>query len=182
MEHPGEIWQEVDFNGERIGGIEPTKLDLDKVKLFIGAAVMLYRYKDGEVEYLFQHRSKKLQGNPDKWDVSAGGHVNLNESRVTAAVRETYEEIGAKIDSDKLEYAATYLRWKVLVCLYFYDWTGKEDNFSFNDQEVEEVKWIKYKDIKDFMPNFKYNLAEDEVFLYYLKEWTAKIIKKYENL
>ena len=181
MEHPGEIWQEADFNGERIGGIVPTELDLDKVKLFIGTAVMLYRYKDDEVEYLFQHRSKLLKGNPDKWDVSAGGHVNLNERRTDSAVRETKEEIGATIDGDKLEFAAAYLRWKVLVILYFYDWTGKEDNFHFDDQEVEEVKWVKYKDIKAFSPNFKPGFMDDVVFLYYLKEWTAKIIKKYEN-
>ena len=179
MEHPGEVWQELDYNGERIGGIEPASLDETKIKLFAGAAVMLYRYKDGEVEFLFQHRSKYLMGNPDKWDVSAGGHVNFNERRIDAMVRESREEIGVEIEKDKLELAAVYLRWKVLTSLYFYDWSGKEDNFHFDDKEVEEVKWVKYADLGDFLPNLKQTLRDDEVFMYYLKKWNDKILEKY---
>lgn len=182
MEHPGEVWQECDYNGERIGGIEPATLDENKVRRFNGAAVMLYRYNDGEVEFLFQRRSKLLKANPDKWDVSAGGHVNLNESRINAIIRETEEEIGAELDADKLELAAIYLRWKVFVDLFFYDWTGKEDSFKFDDQEVEEVKWLKYSEIEGFMDNFKWTLVEDKVFFYYLKEWNDKILQKYENI
>ena len=68
MEHPGEIWQEYDFNGERLGGIEPDNFDIDNVKLFGGAALMLYRVRNGEVEFLFQHRSKLLKDNsPSKF-------------------------------------------------------------------------------------------------------------------
>ena len=182
MEHPGEIWQEFDFNGKRIGGIDPASLDENKVKFFGGAAVMLYRFRDGEVEFLFQHRSKYLMGNPDKWDVSAGGHVNLEEERIDTAVRESREEIGAEIQADKLEFAATYLRWRVLVSLYFYDWTEGKDDFHFDDKEVEEVEWVKYSELNDFLPKLKQLLREDEVFMYYLKQWNEKVLEKYGNL
>lgn len=178
MEHDGEIWQELDFNGERLGGIKPATFDESKVKLFYGTAVMLYRFKDGEVEYLFQHRSKFLKGNPDKWDVSAGGHINLDEDELDGIVREAREEIGVKLEKDKLELAAGFLRWKVFVVLYFYDWTSKEDKFSFDDQEVEEVKWVKYSELEAFWPNLKQILANDEVFKYYLKEWNRKILER----
>ena len=181
MEHPGEVWQEFDYNGERLGGIDPVHLDEDKVKFFGGSAIMLYRFKDGEVEFLFQHRSKYLKGNPDKWDVSAGGHNNLDEKIIDTIVRESREEIGAEIDKDKLEFAGTYLRWRVFVSLYFYDWTGREDNFHFDDQEVEEVKWIKYSKLDEFLPNLKQLLREDEVFMHFLEEWNQKILEKYEN-
>ena len=107
MEHPGEIWQEVDFNGEIIGGIDPNDFDEEKVKRFNGVAVMLYRYNNGEVEFLFQHRSKNLKANADKWDVSAGGHVNVGERPIEAMVREAREEIGVKLDASRLEQAAT---------------------------------------------------------------------------
>ena len=181
MEHEGEVWQELDYNGERLGGIVPAELDEDKVKLFYGTAVMLYRFKDGEVEYLFQHRSKFLKGNPDKWDVSAGGHVNLGESEIDGMVREAREEIGANLEKDKLEFAASFLRWKVCVVLYFYDWTDRVDDFKFNDQEVEEVKWVKYSELEDFWPNLKHILVNDEIFKYYLKEWNKRILEKYAN-
>lgn len=182
MEHSGEIWQELDYNGERIGGVKPSDFDAQKVRLMSGAAVMLYRYKDGEVEYLFQHRSKELRANPDKWDVSAGGHVNLDEKRIDAVARETKEEIGAEIDVNELELAGIYRRWIVMITLYFYDWTGREDSFCFDDGEVEEVKWVKYSQLDSFTSKFKQTVQEDELFFYFLKEWNAKILKKYENL
>lgn len=182
MEHPGEIWQELGYNGEQIGGIEPAKAEKHDVKLFSASIVMLYRYKNGEVEYLFQHRSKLLKANPDKWDASAGGHVNLDESKVDAMVREAREEIGVELERDKLELAATYLRWKIMTNLYFYDWTGREDVFHFDDEEVEEVKWVKYSELEEFWPNIKESLTGNTVFRYYLKEWKTKILEKYGDL
>lgn len=183
MEHPGEVWQEFDYTGERLGGIDPADSTMgeDSVKLFGGAAIMLYRYKDGEVEFLFQHRSKKLLGNPDKWDVSAGGHTNLDEPILDTAVRESWEEIGAEIEKEKLEFAASYLRWKVIVNLFFYDWSKNEDTFHFDDGEVEEVRWIKYSEFSDFRPNLKRMMIEDEIFMHYLNVWNEKILAKYEN-
>ena len=183
MEHAGEVWQELDFTGERLGGIVPAELDEDKVKLFYGTAVMLYRFKDGEVEYLFQHRSKFLKGNPDKWDTSAGGHINLGEPRLDAVVRETREEIGVELDKSKLELVAGYLRHEqdMFVELFFYDFTGREDEFSFDDREVEEVKWVRYGELDDFWPRFKDQIKHDEIFRYCLGEWNIKILKKYEN-
>lgn len=182
MEHPGEIWQELDFNGERSGGIKPDDYNEDEIKFYYGVALMLYRFKNGEVEYLFQHRSKFLKGNPDKWDVSAGGHINLGEPRIDAVLRESKEEIGIELDKNKLEMAAIYSRWIVMVGLYFYDWTGEVDEFKFNDKEVEEVEWVGYSELDKFWPNLKRQVAEDKVFKYYLEEWNRKILAKYENL
>ncbi len=181
MEHPGEIWQEYDFNGEKFGGIDPNNYNYDAVRLMGGAAVMLYRLYDGEVEFLFQHRSKFLKGNPDRWDVSAGGHINLDESTLDAIIRETREEIGVNIERKKLEFAETYIRLKDMINLYFYDWEDRADEFSFDDQEVEEVKWVKYSELGAFLPNIKQLLAEDEVFLARLKEWNGKILEKYNQ-
>lgn len=181
MEHQGEIWQEYDFNGERLGGIDPNNYSYDAIRLMGGAAVMLYRVVNGELEYLFQHRSKFLKGNPDKWDTSAGGHTNLNESVLESVMRESREEIGVELDRDKLEFAAAYIRIDAMVHLYFYNWGDRTDEFSFDDQEVEEVKWVKYSELESFLPNIKKLLAEDKVFFYCLEEWSKKILEKNGN-
>lgn len=183
MEHPGEIWQEYDYNGTRLGGIEPDNHGDSKVKLFGGAAIMLYRYHDGEIEFLFQHRSKNLRDNADKWDVSAGGHINLDEPELFAAVRETREEIGATLDKAKLEFSAIYNRGNfALVHLYFYDWTGQPDNFHFDDQEVSEVKWVNFSDLVDFWPSLKPQVRDDQFFQAMLLEQVKIIRSKYGNL
>lgn len=181
MEHEGEIWQELGLNGERLRGIVPAELDVDKVNLFYGAAVMLYRYKDGEVEYLFQHRSKHLRENADTWDVSAGGHVNLNESQIDAVIRESREEIGVNLNKENLEIAGSYIRWKIFVTLYFYDWTNQPDDFTFNDEEVEEVKWLKASELDDFWPSLKATLRDDYIYKFNLNDWAKRITTKYEN-
>lgn len=181
MEHPGEVWQEFDYTGERLGGLEPDKFDPSKVRLYGGVAVMLYRVRNGEMELLFQHRSKGLRDNPDKWDVSAGGHINLNEPRMAAILRETNEEIGVKLLKEKLEFAGTYVRWRLMITLYFYDWNGNDDEFSFDDAEVEEVKWVKYSELNDFLPNLKNHVNDDKMFFLCLEELNRRVLEKYGN-
>jgi 8-oxo-dGTP pyrophosphatase MutT (NUDIX family) len=181
MEHPGEIWQEFDYTGERLGGLEPDKFDPSKVRLYGGVAVMFYRVRNGEMELLFQHRSKTLRDNPDKWDVSAGGHINLNEPRIAAALRETSEEIGVKLSEKELEFAGTYVRWNVMITLYFYDWGERDDEFSFDDAEVEEVKWVKYSELGDFLPNLKKHVNDDKMFLLCLDELNRRVLEKHGN-
>lgn len=181
MEHEGEIWQEIDFNGKRLGGIDPNNYDYDKVKIFAGTAIMLYRQNNEKIEFLFQHRSKKLKGNPDKWDVSAGGHINLNEPKLQAAVREAKEEIGIDINASKLEFVAGYINGKNYINLYFYDWTGKADDFVFDDGEVEEVKWIEPKDFEDFWSKLKPQVRFDDFFKLAIKNKIAKILENGNN-
>ena len=176
MEHPGEVWQEFDFNGERLGGVKPHDFNEDEIRLTGGAAIMLYRVQGGEIEFLFQHRSKLLKGNPDKWDVSAGGHVNLNEPIIDTIIRETHEEIGVIIEKSQLEFAELYRKGKTLVFLYFFNWGDRTDDFSFDDQEVEEVKWVKYSELEAFWPKLKTRLALDEKFLSCLNEWNKKVV------
>lgn len=181
MEHPGEIWQEYDFNGARLGGIDPRNFDEEKVKLFGGAAIMIYRVHNGELEFLFQHRSKSLKDNPDKWDVSAGGHINLDEPVLETAVRETREEIGVDIDKEKLKFAASYIVWKVIIHLYFYDWEDRADEFSFDDSEVEEVKWVKDSELEKFLPNLKWDYDKDKVFIACLDDLRNRVLSKSGN-
>ena len=127
--HTDELWQVFDTNGERISSPgyksslgNPKKGTTDQ---YIGAAsVWLYRRTgSGEIEILFQQRSPKVK-NGGLWDVSAGGHINNNERVVDAAVRELYEEIGAK---------------------------ARPDDFNFDDGEVSQVKWVKLADFNQFI-------------------------------
>ena len=62
-----------------------------------------------------------------------------------------------------------------MVFLYFYDWGDRADEFSFDDQEVEEVKWVKYSEFESFLPMLKPNLKRDLKFLRCLDEWNDKI-------
>lgn len=181
--HKDELWQEYDFNGSRLGSVDSSDYKNKEAKLFGGVAVMLYRFRDGDVEFLFQHRSKFVDRNAEKWDVSAAGHINYKEPKLDSAIREAQEEIGVELQKEKLEFAGAYVRSRrSLVNLYFYDWTDIEDNFHFDDQEVSEVKWVTFKDLVNFWPNLKPQVHDDPIYQTFLLEWTKLAREKYGYL
>ncbi|MBR0467849.1 NUDIX domain-containing protein [Candidatus Saccharibacteria bacterium] len=159
--HHNEMWQEFRRNGERVmnGGRLPEKGNpkSGEEDVWTGSVILwLYRRTERGVEVLFQRRSNFVDRNPNKWDTSAGGHINYDESMADAAVREAKEEIGAKLDKEKLEYSFSLVGssgYNILINGYFYDWTGREDDFCFEDNEVSEVRWVSLTEFDDFIEN-----------------------------
>lgn len=180
--HQDEVWQVYALNGEPIPGVgwdsslnNPEVTGSDAI---VGVVIiMLFRVNEnGEVEYLWQRRSEKVDRFPGDWDFSAGGHVNLGESLVQAAVRETEEEIGAKITADDLRfitmrpYNNNRFGW-----VYLVDWTGRPgelSDFRFDDDEVSEVKWVKLDEVEEFRLKYaKAPVREDTTTFPCLVEW-----------
>lgn len=59
---------------------------------------------DNEKWIYFQQRSYKKKDFPGLYDISAAGHVDTGEEAGVAVIRETEEEIGIIIDSQKLKF------------------------------------------------------------------------------
>lgn len=178
MNHENELWQEYQQNGEPLmDGGRPTRTadpNYEEKAPYGITLVWLYRKTATGLEFLFQKRSKFVDRNAGKWDISAGGHINYGEKIVEAAARETIEEIGAKTEVEKLEYGFSMNNQTRICHTFFYDWTGKDDDFAFNDQEVEEVKWIKLEDIDAFRKtDVKSVLAKDNLYFDLFYNWVG---------
>ena len=175
--HKDELWQLFDKNAERkMDGGYPSSLGNPKDgegKIYGVTAIYLYRHGENGLELLFQKRGDKVDKHPGEWDASAGGHINYGESTEDAACREAREEIGAEVSTDDLEYVCSASRnLNSIYWAYCIDWTGKKDEFHFDDEEVSEVKWVPYKDIKNFLKNYvKKPLREDTTFFATLDRW-----------
>ena len=52
---------------------------------------------------LLQKRSKNKKTEPNKWDLSSAGHIDYNETKEEAMVREIKEELGLDVNEDELE-------------------------------------------------------------------------------
>lgn len=98
-------------DGELTGLVKP-KNEVHRDGDWHRAAHLWIVTNDGRV--LLQRRSEAKENWPGLWDVSVAGHVNAGESARDAAVRETHEELGLRIDPLELTHAAT-LRYQAVL-------------------------------------------------------------------
>ena len=176
--HTDELWQIYAPNGEPIPGAgwesakdNPENYDSDAI---VGVAVVfLYRFNDGVLEFLWQKRSEKVSRYPGYYDISAGGHINLGESLVEAAKRECFEEIGISVSTEDLKYMTMIpFNKNRFAWVYAVDWTGRGDEFLFNDEEVSEVRWVPYNDLEQFWrTETKPSLQKDKLTAMFLDKW-----------
>ena len=64
---------------------------------------------DKEGRLLIQQRSSNKKTEPNKWDLSGAGHIDVDETPEQAAVRELFEETGINIEIEELKLIDTYL-------------------------------------------------------------------------
>ncbi|MBR3320230.1 NUDIX domain-containing protein [Candidatus Saccharibacteria bacterium] len=118
-------------------------------KLEGGACVWLIKREAGQTYILFQKRAENIE-NGGFYDASAGGHIDEGEDPLTAALRETKEEIGLKLKPDELKYVCSYTTDKKLIYVYLSDRTRKNDELKLCEDEVESVEWVSLDDLDVF--------------------------------
>ena len=89
------------------------------------------------------------------------------------AVRETREEIGVEITAEDLQYVTMRpFNRNRFAWVYAVDWTGRPEEFHFDDKEVSEVRWVPFKDTTEFREKFaKKPLKKDALTFAMLEEW-----------
>lgn len=177
--HTDELWQIYAPNGEPISGAgwesardNPENHGGDEI---VGVAVVfLYRFNAEEVlEFLWQERSEEVSRYSGYYDISAGGHINLGESLIEAAIRECDEEIGVKISAEDLKFVTMRPSNKNrFAWVYAVDYSGRGEDFSFNDEEVSEVRWVPYSEMEEFRKKYaKPILQKDDLTFLFLEDW-----------
>ena len=153
--HDDALWQIYNNNGTPICGKGAHKEEFNSDKnLIIGNAhVWFWKIDEGRASILLQKRSLTKLNKPGWFHISAGGHINVGETPVQAAVRETKEEMGLTIDESKLHFVqAVRIIEKDprdIVNVFLYQLNGDE-NFTFVDGEVDSYEWHsldKFKEI-----------------------------------
>ena len=88
-------------------------------------------------------------------------------------MREAREEIGAEITPKELEFVAMRpFNKNRFAWIYLVDWTGKVENFHFDDEEVSEVKWVEYSEMEEFRKEYaKAPLKKDDLTFEFLRVW-----------
>lgn len=104
-------------------------------------------------ELLLQKRSASKKSHPNCWDISGAGHIRAGETVIQGAIRELKEELGVSVKENELEYIATIKSTKnsknmEFGYVYLVHLNKEIGEYIFEDEEVQEVKYIYYKDLE----------------------------------
>lgn len=91
-----------EYTGENI-----SKIEAHKHGICHGISAVGVIDNDGRV--LIQKRAETKRDEPNKWDLSSAGHIDVSETPQKAIIREMSEEIGLKVEANELILIDTYL-------------------------------------------------------------------------
>ncbi|WP_299124472.1 NUDIX domain-containing protein [uncultured Winogradskyella sp.] len=118
-------------------------------------------------EILLQQRSHKKVIYPLLWDVSVAGHIDSGETFISAALRETKEEIGLQLEANHLQkigvflHETNYAEGKIKDNEYHQVYIS-ELHIDINEllpqeDEVEALKLVSFEEFEDLLTNSESN-------------------------
>lgn len=147
----GELWQLYDEQGKALKGEGGHKAEVfAKGILHAASHVWIWRKNNGTPEILLQKRAADKRTWPNRYDISAAGHIDLGETPLDAALREAKEEIDLEIAAQELklfgvhrahlkaENGATENEFQWLYSLEL----ASDTVFNLQASEVESLVWM----------------------------------------
>ncbi len=144
--HDDELWQVYNDSGTPIEGKGASKEEFqENPDLIMGNAHVWFWKTDGATtEIMLQKRSMNVKNKPGWFHISAGGHINVGETPVEAAVREVEEEMGYVIKPEQLHYVHSVRIIprdpRDIVNVFLYRLNGDEE-FTHVDGEADTFEW-----------------------------------------
>ena len=154
--HDNDLWQVYADNDTPIPGKGATHeaFDADPTLIMGNAHIWFWKKSaDSDIEIMLQKRGPTKK-RPGWYHISAGGHINVGETPIEAAVREAKEEMGFDIDPAKLCFLHTTRvhpkTMRDIMNVYLYQLHGNEE-FTHPDGEVESFEWFALNDFKEMI-------------------------------
>lgn len=159
-----EIFPLVNENGDITG--QATRNECHNGSMLLHPVIHLHIF-NSKGELFLQKRSPRKDIQPNKWDSSVGGHIDLGEKPREAALREAKEEIGLTLSEihfiDKYIIETNIERELTYVFFTFCEEQPKIDMDEVSDGRFWTIKEIEQNIGKDiFTPNFELD------FIHYL--------------
>lgn len=154
-----ELIEVLDCNGNKTGEIKP-KSEIKKAGDYHRAIAVCIVNDNKEI--LMQRRSKNKKVYANLWSIFVKGHVRAGETSEEACIREISEELGISVELSELKYLYTIQEELIISEDYieriFFDAFIVHKNVDIKDvkvqeEEVEEVKLMHYKDIEELVSN-----------------------------
>ncbi len=164
----------LDENGIKTGQIIPRS-EIHKKGLWHRAIVVAIINEKNEI--LIQQRSANKDKNPNKWDISAAGHISSGQDSLMAATREINEEVsvnlGFNVEVKEFRYMYSFRKQQVFAEDYienqFYDFFILRQNglnkqsLKYQDSEVQAIDFVTISQLNEMRKNDNF-VERDEVY------------------
>ena len=142
-----------DENNNPIGTIKEKQQAHEDGNFHRTAHIWIINDKD---ELLLQKRSASKKSHPNCWDISGAGHIKAGEIVIDGAIRELKEELRVEAEEKDLQYIATIKSTKnpknmEFAYVYLLRCNKKIEEYTFEDDEVSEVKYVFYEDLEKML-------------------------------
>lgn len=172
-----ELLIELDENGTETGrGIKRSEAH----RLGICHQALSLIVHNDQNKILLQKRSLNKIKNAGMWDTSVSGHCQFGETAPETISREALEEIGLKLNIQKLHLLAHFhhketIKKDFIENQYFDIYLAQSDAEIKNvhNAEVEEIRWFSLDEIKEMMKTYEKLACKPQVF--------DALIKYFEN-
>ena len=104
---------------------------------------------DGKM--LIQRRQPFKHSWSGMWDLTVGGSFVSGDTSLSAAIRETFEEIGVQLVPDELKRVLTIQTECIFDDVYIVQKDLDETTLKLQYEEVEQVKWADIVEIKSMI-------------------------------
>lgn len=165
-----EKFELVDKNGNKTGRVityldtcNPNNIPDECFLPVVG--VVIINHKN---EILLQKRSMLKKSNPGKWGI-CGGKINLGETPIDAALRETLEEIGVNIEKDKIKVIREAANGKGYFIIFYIKKDIDIKECRLKNDEVEELRYFRVEELEgldnegfEWLDNLKKILSENK--------------------
>ncbi|MFA6775789.1 MAG: NUDIX domain-containing protein [Sphaerochaetaceae bacterium] len=141
-----EKWDVYDCCGNKTGRTMERGQDCKPGEYHRVAHVCVFNSKGG---LLIQKRTDTKEVWPGMWDLSAGGSVLAGEDSLTAAKRETHEELGLEVSLDCP--VLTIYSSNAIHDYYIVVRDLHRDEIHLQEEEVAEVRGANERDIREMI-------------------------------
>lgn len=120
-------------------------------------------------EFLIQKRADSLSWMPGLW-ATTGGSAISGEDSITAAIRETKEEIGLVVSPDKLKLLFSDIKNNEHTDIYLAFVDSPKSQLSFDPNEVAQIRWVSFSTILEML--------ESNLFINYGDNYFQNLFQK----
>lgn len=113
-------------------------------------------------DILLQRRSPNKDSNPNKLDISCGGHLSAGDDSISGGIRELKEELGIDATPNDLKFISTIKKStkysenytnREFADVYFLLTNKSIDELKFQEEEITEIMFVPLKKFREMVQN-----------------------------